>query len=162
MTAVTFPPAAASVRRLGWWQYLTVFAALPAPQAIPQQVDFLAEFVGPAWLRWSAGPSLRLTALAGGCGKRFDRGRTVNLVRAAASGPLRESLPMQAALAPSPLDGRMAVRLQYPHDAGVPWRWAVDELRPLSDGCWLGMMHVALPGLRHLRFPFLLTPVQRG
>ena len=48
MTAMTFPPAAASVRRLGWWQYLTVFAALPAPQAIPQQVDFLAEFVGPA------------------------------------------------------------------------------------------------------------------
>ena len=154
--------ASVQVRRLGWLQYAAVFGALPSPQALPSNVDFGAEFVGPAWLRWSAGPSLALTALAGWCGKRFESGQAVNLVRDARGRAPRAALPMQALLAPSTIDGRVAVRLQYPREAGVPWRWAVDELRPLGDGGWLGMMHMELPLLRRLHFPFLLTPSARA
>ncbi|MBP6614083.1 MAG: hypothetical protein KA203_00005, partial [Aquabacterium sp.] len=89
-----------------------MFADLPSPQALPADVDFLAEFVGPAWLRLSAGPSLKLTALAGWCGKRFADGRAVNLLRPHRSGPLQASLAMQSALAPSSIDGRTTLRLQ--------------------------------------------------
>ena len=154
--------ASARVRRLGWLQYAAVFGQLPSPQAVPSNVDFAAEFVGPAWLRWSAGPSLALTALAGWCGKRFEQGQAVNLVRDARGGAPRAALPMQPLLAASTIDGRVVVRLQYPREAGVPWRWAVDELRPLGDGGWLGMMHLELPLLRRLHFPFLLTPLGRA
>lgn len=162
MAAVFMDGASERVRRLGWLQYPAVFAALPSPSAIPAEVDFGAEFVGPAWLRLSAGPSLKLTALAGWCGKRFADGRAVNLLRPHRNGPLLVSLAMQSALAPSTIDGRTTLRLQYPREAGVPWRWAVDELRPLADGGWLGMMHLELPLLRRLHFPFLLTPTERA
>lgn len=160
MAAGTASSASAQVRRLGWWRYAAVFGALPSPQAVPSNVDFGAEFVGPAWLRWSAGPSLALTALAGSCGKRFAQGQAVNLVRGRRGEAPRAYLPMQSLLAPSTIDGRMVVRLQYPREAGVPWRWAVDELRPLDDGGWLGMIHLELPLLRRLHFPFLLTPME--
>jgi len=162
MSAATINRASEHVRRLGWLRYPAVFADLPSPQAIPAEVDFLAEFVGPGWLRLSAGPSLKLTALAGWCGKRFADGRAVNLLRPHRNGPVQASLAMQSALAPSSIDGRTTLRLQYPREAGVPWRWAVDELRPLGDGGWLGMMHLELPLLRRLHFPFLLTPTERA
>lgn len=162
MSATAMNRASESLSRLGWLQYPTVFANLPSPQAIPSEVDFLAEFVGPGWLRLSAGPSLKLTALAGWCGKRFADGRAVNLLRRHRNGPLQVSLAMQSALAPSTIDGRTTLRLQYPREAGVPWRWAVDELRPLADAGWLGMMHLELPLLRRLNFPFLLIPTERA
>lgn len=162
MTAESTDRTSARVRRLGWLQYSAVFAELPSPQAPPVEADFLAEFVGPGWLRLSAGPSLKLTALAGWCGKRFTGGRAENLLRPRRGGPLQVSLAMQSGLAPSSIDGRTTVRLQYPPEAGVPWRWAVDELRPLVDGAWLGMMHLELPVLRRLHFPFLLTPTERA
>lgn len=162
MAAGVASGASARVRRLGWLQYAAVFGALPSPQVLPSNVDFGAEFVGPAWLRWGAGPSLALTALAGWCGKRFAHGQAVNLVRDVRGGAPRTALAMQPLLAPSTIDGRVAVRLQYPREAGVPWRWAVDELRPLGDGGWLGMMHLELPLLRRLHFPFLLTPTERA
>ena len=162
MSAATMNRASEHVRRLGWLRYPAVFADLPSPQAIPAEVDFLAEFVGPAWLRLSAGPSLKLRALAGWFGKRFADGRAVNLLRPHRNGPVQASLAMQSALAPSSIDGRTTLRLQYPREAGVPCRWAVDELRPLGDGGWLGMMHLELPLLRRLHFPFLLTPTERA
>src|SRR5690606_4596354 len=65
MSAATMNRASERVRRLGWLRYPAVFADLPSPQALPADVDFLAEFVGPGWLRLSSGPSLKLTALAG-------------------------------------------------------------------------------------------------
>ncbi len=161
MGAVFTGEASALVRRLSWSQYRVVFARLASPVTLPRDGDFAAEFVGPAWLRWTAGPSLRLTALAGWCGKRFESAQAVNLVRDVRVGALRAALPMQPLLASSTIDGRGVARLQYPREAGVPWRWAVDELRPLGDGGWLGMMHLELPLLRRLHFPFLLTPTER-
>ena len=114
--------------------------------------------MGGGFLNWG------LTSTGGG-GKRFADGRAVNLLRRHRNGPLQVSLTMQSALAlalaPSTIDGRTTLRLQYPREAGVPWRWAVDELRPLADGGWLGMMHLELPLLRRLHFPFLLTPTER-
>lgn len=154
--------AAQNVRRLGFMQYASVFGSLPSPVMPPLPGDYQAEFVGPAWLRLTAGPSLALTSLAGWRGKRFALDRVVNLVARRGVTTLQEALTMQPRVEPSSVDGKPAVRLHYPPSAGVPWRWAIDELRPLSDGCWLGMMHAELPLLRHLHFPFLLSPAGRS
>lgn len=149
---------AAGVRRLGFLQYARVFGSLPSPRELPRPGDYVAEFVGPGWLRLSAQPSLALTSLAGWCGKRFKAGGAVNLVARRGSPTLLEKLTMQPRIEPSSVDGKPAVRLHYAPTSGVPWRWTIDELRPLADGGWLGMMHVELPLLRHLHFPFLLSP----
>lgn len=158
MAAIQSEPGAHDVRRLGFAQYSAVFGSLSKPKAPPLPGDYLAEFVGPAWLRLTAGPSLALTSLSGWRGKRFALGSAVNLVARRGSAQLQEALAMQPRVEPSSVDGQPAVRLHYPPSAGVPWRWAIDELRPLADGCWLGMMHAELPLLRHLHFPFLLSP----
>lgn len=152
--------AAANVRRLGFLQYARVFGSLPSPHAPPQPGDYLAEFVGPGWLRWSAQPSLALTALAGWCGKRFAPSGAVNLVARRGQPGLQERLTMQPRIEPSSVDGQPAVRLHYSASSGMPWRWTIDELRPLADGSWLGLMHLELPVLRHVHFPFLLSPPQ--
>jgi hypothetical protein len=149
---------AEGVLRLGFWRYRRVFGSLPAPSAPPRPGDYHAEFVGPFWLRWSAQPSLALTALAGWCGKRFTATGAVNLVARRGAPTLREALPMQPRVEPSSVDGQPAVRMHYARTSGVPWRWTIDELRPLADGSWLGLMHLELPLLRHLHFPFLLRP----
>lgn len=150
--------SAQAVRRLAWGRYRAVFAGLPEPQALPPSGDFRSEFIGPGWLRATAGPSLALTGLWGWCGKRFAGAGAVNLV--VRQQGLRETLPMQPRIEPSSIDGRLAVRLHYPAGSGWPWRWMIDELRPLDGavpgGAWLGMMHLELPGLRRLHFPFML------
>ncbi len=151
---------AEGVRRLGFLRYPGVFGRLPTPGALPPPGDYRAEFVGPFWLRWSASPSLALTGLAGWCGKRFTVGGAVNLVARRDRADLQEALAMQPRIEASGVDGQPAVRLHYPPTAGVPWCWTIDELRPLADGCWLGLMHLELPLLRHLHFPFFLSPPQ--
>lgn len=47
MSVATMNRASEHVRRLGWLRYPAVFADLSSPPAIPAEVDFLAEFVGP-------------------------------------------------------------------------------------------------------------------
>ena len=57
-SGMSAPLRAQGVRRLGFTQYKGVFGQLPSPKTPPLPGDYLAEFVGPAWLRLTAGPSL--------------------------------------------------------------------------------------------------------
>jgi hypothetical protein len=132
-----------------------VFAGLePAPAQV-RFGFFRASFIGPWWLRSSAGPSLALSGLAGWQGKRFlDEGTATNVLKA--KGGLVEKLRMQCQPHVSAIDGRSGVALRYGATAVPPWRWVVDELRVLDDDTLLCMTTVDLPLLRRLSFPFLL------
>jgi hypothetical protein len=118
-------------------------------------------FAGPAFVRLPAPLFMALTGMLGWCGKEFDPPRSDpallsgrNLVRQ--RGAVRRSIPMQAKVAPSRVDGRLALVLSYPPDARWPWRRTTDELRPLDDQTLLGLGFVDAPLLRGLPLPFLL------
>src|SRR5690606_40646843 len=73
---------------------------------------FRACFIGPWWLRATAGPSLALSGLAGWQGKRFvDEGTATNVLQTR-QGRI-EKLRMQCRAAASPVDGRPGVTLNY-------------------------------------------------
>ncbi len=133
-----------------------VFTELePAPVHL-REGFFRACFIGPWWLRASAGPSITLSGLPGWQGKRFLDADTATNVLRAADGGRKEKLRMQCREGASLVDGRQGVALHYGQDAVLPWRWIVDELRVLNEGTLLGMTVINLPVLRHLAFPFLL------
>lgn len=116
---------------------------------------FRASFIGPGWLRATAGPSIALSGMPGWWGKRFLDAETATNVLNAAGGRI-EKLQMRCGQVVSLVDGRESVALQYDKDAVVPWRWIIDELRVLDDSTLLGMTVINLPLLRGLAFPFLL------
>ncbi len=88
-----------------------LFTSLPAPDTLTGVCR--AEFVGPAWLRALAPPSLALGGLAGWWGKAFDgRGGAVNIV--VRDGTQRRVLPMTIARVPSLIDGIPGLTLGYP------------------------------------------------
>lgn len=126
----------------------------PAPVQV-REGFFRACFIGPWWLRASAGPSVALSGLPGWQGKRFLDADTATNVLRTASGSV-EKLRMQCREGASLVDGRQGVALHYGKDAVLPWRWVVDELRVLNEDTLLGMTVINLPVLRHLAFPFLL------
>ena len=140
--------------RLALGQLLARYRQLPAATAVVGQ--WCARFVGPWWLRHSAGPSIALSGMPGWHGKRFvDERNAVNLQWR--GGELRELLPMSYATEPSWLDGQPCVAIAYGRQAPLPWRWVRDELRQLDDDRCLCLTFVDLPGLRRLGFPFLLV-----
>ncbi|MDP9270957.1 MAG: hypothetical protein M3O76_05100 [Actinomycetota bacterium] len=118
------------------------------------------EFAGPWWLR-STGPiTMWLTGMPGWCGKSFrpptsgsDVIEGTNLVRR--GDQLVASIPMNARIAPSRVDGRTALIVHYPKDARFPWRNVTDELRPLDDRTLLGLSF-GIPGSPPGGAPFLL------
>lgn len=126
------------------------------PVPVPMREGFFqARFIGPWWLRASAGLSIALSGLPGWQGKRFLDTDTATNVLSGANGRV-EKLRMHCLVGTSLIDGRLGVALHYGRDAVLPWRWIVDELRVLDDGTLLGMTVINLPVLRHLAFPFLL------
>lgn len=144
---------------------------LPAPRLDDVVGDLAAGFLPP--LRRLAPAGLGLIGLPRWWGKRFaapaggpegqpDGPRElagINLLRPrrSAAGPLLETLPMTARIAPSLADGREAVVVSYAADAPRPWRWVRDEVRRSGDGALVAMTYVDLPGLRRLGgTPFLL------
>ncbi len=132
-----------------------LFTSLPAPESLIG--IYRAEFIGPAWLKILAPPSLALGGLAGWWGKAFDdQGGAVNIV--VRDGSQRKVLPMTIARAPSLIDGVPGMTLGYPNSSPFPWPWIVDEVRRLDEQTLL-CMTVAIPrGLRKLAFPFVLHP----
>lgn len=132
-----------------------VFVGLEPAPARMRRGFFRACFIGPWWLRATAGPSLALSGLAGWQGKRFVDEDTVTNVLQTRQGRI-EKLRMQCRAAASPVDGRPGVTLNYGATAAPPWRWVVDELRVLDDDTLLCMTAIDLPLLRRLSFPFLL------
>lgn len=137
-----------------------LFSTLPAPEAALRHGYFRATFIGPAWLRLSARPSLALTGLPGWQGKQFlDADAATNVLKT--RGGQVHALAMRVTPGPSGLDGKPGLALTYPpHDgrpAPFPWRHVRDEMRVLDADTLLCMTIVELPLLRHFAFPFLLT-----
>jgi hypothetical protein len=118
-------------------------------------------FAGPAFVRLPAPLFMALTGMPGWFGKEFDppgsdpallSGRNLVWRR----GAVGRSITMLAQVAPSRVDGRLALVLSYPSDARWPWRRTTDELRPLDDQTLLGVGFVDAPLIRGLPLPFLL------
>lgn len=132
-----------------------VFESLEPAPASMRDGFFRARFIGPWWLRASAGPSVALSGLPGWQGKRFlDADTATNVLRGRAGSV--EKLRMRCREGRSLVDGRPGIALHYGSEAVPPWRWIVDELRALDDDTLLGMTVIDLPLLRGLAFPFLL------
>jgi hypothetical protein len=146
----------ARLERLSIRQILLLYATLPAVPAAAREGNWYAGFIGPWWLRATAGPGIALGGMPGWAGKRFDTPQTaVNLL-----GPrtgLREVLPMRCAEQPSWYDGQPCTALSYERRARIPWRWVRDELRQLDENLWLCLTFIDLPLLRRLPCPFVLV-----
>lgn len=144
-----------SLNQLSLRQLQARYATLPALADQARTGQWRARFVGPWWLRCSAGPSIALNGLPGWYGKRFERAdAAVNLLQ----GPdgLRAALPMQCSEQASWLDGKPCAALSYGAATRRPWRWVRDELRVLDERHCLCLTFVDLPLLRRLAFPFVL------
>ncbi len=128
---------------------------LPPPDPLSLQGVFQGEFVGPAWLRRSAKPTLAVGGLGGWWGKEFDgSGSGMNIVQRGES--FERVVPMLVKGAVSRIDGKPGVTLIYPPGSPFPLTWIVDELRHLDEGRLLGLTMVNLDWLRRFTFPFLL------
>jgi hypothetical protein len=140
----------------GWLQwYRDRFASLAPPARGSLLGRFQGQLVGPAWFRHGAPLLLAVLGMRGWWGKEFGaEGRGVNLVRRRTG--LRPSVPLVLREAPSHVDGRKGVRVEYPPGCAWHWRLIVDELRWWDDETVLAMSHVELPLLRRLTLPFVL------
>lgn len=137
-----------------------LFSTLPQPSRALFRGFFRATFIGPAWIRIAARPSLEVSGLPGWQGKRFlDDEHATNVLTKGAT--TREHLAMRVTAVTSRVDGRPGVALTYPHRgrerAPIPWRWVRDELRQFDDDTILAMTVVDLPVLRRFALPFLLV-----
>ena len=141
--------------RAGLAAITAYFKTLSAPEESSRQGFYHARFIGPWWLRISAGPSVALAGLAQWQGKAFVTStQAVNIVLV---GQQRQSkLSMTCATKPSRLDQKPALVLSYGRLAPIPWRWVRDEIRQYRDDEWLSVTIIDLPVLRHVAFPFLL------
>jgi hypothetical protein len=133
-----------------------LFRTLDAPSPDSLSGLYRGAFVGPGWLRSSAGPLLTITGLGGWWGKEVspDAGRAVNLVRR--QGEYQRIFPMYFVQQLSFLDGKPGLVLRYQKDNPFPWPIIVDELRRLDAETMLCMTLVDLPTLRRQTFPFIL------
>lgn len=137
-----------------------LFATLPAPAPAQRRGFFRATFIGPAWIRLSARPSLEISGLPGWQGKAFlSADDATNVLR---KGDVTvQALAMRVTAVTSRADGQPGLALTYPPQNGkpapVPWRWVRDEIRQFDEDTILAFTFVDLPLLRHVGFPFLLT-----
>lgn len=136
-----------------------MFSSLPPPDTSMRHGFFRACFVGPAWLRLSARPSLEISGLPGWQGKKFlSADDATNVLKR--GDRLEEALAMRVTPGVSQVDGRQGVALHYVAKGGkeapLPWRFVRDELRAVDADTLLCMTVIDLPVLRHLAFPFLL------
>jgi hypothetical protein len=100
---------------------------------------------------------MSVTGVHGWWGKQFrpagDSLEGENLVRR--RNGLVESIPMTARIAPSRVDGRPAILIEYPADAPWPHNRVRDELRPLGERTLLGLSF-GLPFSPRGGAPFIL------
>jgi hypothetical protein len=143
------------LNRLSLREFPDLFASHAVDQ-LPSLVGvYRGTFVGPGWLRATAGPVLALGGLGGWWGKRFEAdGTAVNLVQR--GGKLEPRCPMRLLTVTSALDGKATLALHYEPENRFPWPHIVDELRPLDSETVLGMTYVNVAALRGVATPFLL------
>ena len=157
------PEAVPTLRGASFADLQTTFRHAGQPRLDMLVGTHQAWVAGPPWLRAATQQLLDRTGMPGWWGKQFDAAEpgTSVLVGRTLTGPppgLSSSLPMTARAGPSRLDGRPALLLGYPPEAGRLWRAVADEVRVVEDGLLIGLSFVdALPlpwGL-----PFLLRRV---
>jgi hypothetical protein len=142
-------------------QFRGLFTSLPIPEPASIRGVYRAAFVGPAWLRTSAGPALSLSGLDGWWGKEFSAdGTAVNIILQA--GKFSTRFPMKLVQAKSFLDGRDGLSIHYQAGNPFPWMHIVDELRRIDESTLLGMTLANVNGLRRLAFPFTLQFQESG
>ena len=135
--------------------FRNLFQTLLVPEASSIRGAYRASFVGPAWLRTSAGPALAISGLGGWWGKEFhDDGTAINIVLRA--GKYSTRFPMKFIKSKSFIDHKDGLALHYQPGNPFPWMYVVDELRRIDDATILGMTIPNISGLRRLAFPFIL------
>jgi hypothetical protein len=145
----------AKLNGLSFRGFPELYASLEVPKISSFNGYYRGTFVGPGWLRASAGPALVISGLGGWWGKHFEGdGRAINLVGHGAK--LETRFPMQLVEVTSAIDGQPGLALHYGRENPFPWPYIVDELRQLGEGAFLGMTYVDTKALRKLAFPFLL------
>lgn len=139
-------------------QFHNLFKSLPVPVVESLPGAYRAAFVGPGWLRSSAGPALSMSGLGGWWGKEFfEDGSAVNIL--CRTGVFSEKFPMKVVHCPSMLDAQNGLALHYLPGSPFPWMYIVDELRRMDENNLLGMTMANIPGLRGFAFPFTLKKV---
>ncbi len=135
--------------------YQQLFAELEQPSADSVNGDYLAEFIGPVWLRKAAALSLPIIGLPGWVGKRFKSdGTAINLLLS--HGQVIEKVPMDRNESDSNIVPGKVLALSYPDASPLLLRPLIDEFRALDGDTLLGLTLVNLPLLRGLPLPFLL------
>lgn len=133
-----------------------IFSQLDAVPETARTGFLRAQFIGPLWLRSTAGPSLNLSGLSGWQGKRFlDSNNATNVLKQKSN--MIEKFQMQCQNIISTVDGKASIALIYHKNAPIPWRWVSDEIRQLDENTWLCMTVFHLPLLKHCPMPFILT-----
>lgn len=143
------------INTAGIRQIKALYRRLPLPAPAQRNGFFRARFIGPAWMRATARPTLNLTGLPGWQGKRFITAETATNVLSI-DGRTQDRLTMTVRPVTSLVDGSHGLALTYGNDAPRPWRWVRDELRAVDDNTLLGVTFVDKPLIRHFAFPFLL------
>ena len=142
-------------------KFRDLFVSLPVPDMTSIRGVYRAAFVGPGWLRTSAGPALVLSGLGGWWGKEFRAdGTAINIVLRA--GKFSTRFPMKLMPYRSFIDGKDGLAVHYQAGNPFPWMYIVDELRQMDDGVLLGMTIANVNGLRNLAFPFTLQFQEHG
>ena len=142
-------------------KFRNLFISLPVPETTSIRGVYRASFVGPSWLRSSAGPALVISGLGGWRGKEFHTdGTAINIVLRA--GNISTRFPMKLVNTKSFIDGKDGLALHYQAGNPFPWMYIVDELRRIDNTTLLGMTLANLKGLRQLAFPFILQFQEHG
>ena len=145
--------------RLSLAEFREYFSDLSIPNLASLPGKYRAAFVGPAWLRKSAGPALALSGLGGWWGKEiYTDGTAINIVLRA--GTYSQCFKMKFFQEKSFIDGRESLSLHYEPGSPFPWMYVVDEIRLVDGQTLLGMTLANLRGLRDLAFPFILEKVK--
>ncbi len=143
------------LNKLSRTDFYHLFATASVPTMANTAGIYRASFVGPAWLRVGAGPTLAVSGLRNWWGKHIrEDGTANNLVLR--EGKLEARLTMHLVDTTSMLDGRHTLALIYDEENPFPWPYVVDEIRRLDPLTFLGMTHVKAGTLRRIAFPFLL------
>ncbi len=141
--------------RMSLKQFKDLFVSLLIPNPDEIRGKYRAAFVGPAWLRASAGPALAVTGLGGWWGKEFfNDGTAINIIFHA--GNFSARFRMQFVHARSFIDSKDGLALHYQKGNPFPWMYVVDEIRRVDESTLLGMTIANVRGLRGMAFPFIL------
>ena len=144
--------------RLSLTEFREYFSGLTIPEPTSLPGKYRAAFVGPGWLRKSAGPALALSGLGGWWGKEIQADETaINIVLRA--GEFSKCFKMKFNHEKSFIDGKQGLALHYLPGNPFPWMYVVDEIRRVDTRTLLGMTRATVSGLRGLAFPFILEKV---